>query len=43
MIIMDNKNIKNLRPSEKLIVEFTRYNIIRYKRAIKTFKKYGIK
>tara|TARA_R110002096_G_scaffold374791_1_gene568499 strand:+ start:89 stop:571 length:483 start_codon:yes stop_codon:yes gene_type:complete len=38
-----NKNIKNLRPSEKLIVEFTRYNIIRYKRAIKTFKKYGIK
>ncbi len=38
-----NKNIKNLRPSEKLVIEYTRYNVLRYKRALKTFAKYGIK
>jgi len=38
-----NKNVKNLRPSEKLVIEFTRYNVLRYKRALKTFARYGIK
>lgn len=38
-----NKNIKNLRPSEKLVIEYTRYNVLRYKRALKTFARYGIK
>lgn len=38
-----NKNVKNLRPSEKLVIEFTRYNVLRCKRALKTFARYGIK
>ena len=38
-----NKNVKNLRPSEKLIIEYTRYNVLRYKRSLKTFARYGIK
>lgn len=38
-----NKNVKNLRPSEKLVIEYIRYNVLRYKRALKTFARYGIK
>ena len=37
------KKIKNLRPSEKLIIEYSRYNILRCKRALTNFKRYGIK
>jgi hypothetical protein len=34
---------KNIRPSEKLIIEYTRYNIQRIERGLKNIKKYGIK
>ena len=37
------KKIKNLRPSEKLIIEYSRYNILRCKRGLTNFKRYGIK
>jgi len=42
-LISPQTQIKNLRPSEKLIIEYTRYNILRYKRGLKNFKRYGIK
>ena len=38
-----NSKIRNIRPSEKLIVEYIRYNVLRCERGIKTFKRYGIK
>lgn len=34
---------KNIRPSEKLIIEYTRYNILRCKRGLTNFKRHGIK
>ena len=40
---LPNKKIKNLRPSEKLIIEYTRYNILRCKRGLLNFKRNGIK
>ena len=38
-----NSKIRNIRPSEKLCVEYIRYNVLRCERGVKTFKKYGIK
>jgi len=38
-----NSKIRNIRPSEKLIVEYIRYNVLRCERGLKTFKRYGIK
>ena len=38
-----NSKIRNIRPSEKLIIEYIRYNVLRCERGVKTFKKYGIK
>ena len=38
-----NSKIKNIRPSEKLCVEYTRYNVDRCERGVKFFKRYGIK
>jgi hypothetical protein len=35
--------VKNLRPSEKLIIEYTKYNILRCKRGLTNFKRHGIK
>ena len=43
MKVKTPKKIKNIRPSEKLIIEYSRYNILRYQRGLKNFKKYGIK
>ena len=38
-----NSKIRNIRPSEKLCVEYIRYNVQRCERSIKNFKRYGIK
>jgi hypothetical protein len=38
-----NSKIRNIRPSEKLCVEYTRYHVQRCERGLKTFKRYGIK
>ena len=38
-----NSKIRNIRPSEKLIIEYIRYNVQRCERGLKTFKRYGIK
>jgi hypothetical protein len=38
-----NSKIRNIRPSEKLCVEYIRYNVQRCERGLKTFKRYGIK
>ena len=38
-----NSKIRNIRPSEKLCVEYIRYNVQRCERVLKTFKRYGIK
>lgn len=38
-----NSKIRNIRPSEKLCVEYIKYNVQRCERGLKTFKKYGIK
>jgi len=42
-LIEPDKKIKNLRPSEKLIIEYTRYNILRCKRGLMNFKRNGIR
>jgi len=42
-LILPQTQIKNLRPSEKLIIEYIRYNILRCKRGLTNFKRYGIK
>ena len=42
-LIEPDKKIKNLRPSEKLIVEYTRYNVLRIKRGLMNFKRNGIR
>jgi hypothetical protein len=38
-----NSKIRNIRPSEKLCVEYIRYNVLRCERSLKAFKRYGIK
>ena len=38
-----NSKIRNIRPSEKLCIEYIRYNVQRCERGLKTFKRYGIK
>ena len=38
-----NSKIRNIRPSEKLIIEYIRYNVQRCQRGLKNFKRYGIK
>ena len=38
-----NSKIRNIRPSEKLCVEYIRYHVQRCERGLKTFKRYGIK
>ncbi len=38
-----NSKIRNIRPSEKLCVEYIRYNVSRCERSLKAFKRYGIK
>ena len=42
-LIQPQTQVKNLRPSEKLIIEYSRYNILRCKRGLTNFKRYGIK
>lgn len=42
-LVEPDKKIKNLRPSEKLLIEYTRYNILRCKRGLMNFKRNGIK
>lgn len=38
-----NSKIKNIRPSENLIIEYIKYNTSRLGRGIKNIKRYGIK
>ena len=42
-LIQPQTQVKNLRPSEKLIIEYTKYNILRCKRGLTNFKRHGIK
>ena len=42
-LIQPQTQVKNLRPSEKLIIEYSKYNILRCKRGLTNFKRYGIK
>ena len=42
-LILPQTQVKNLRPSEKLIIEYTKYNILRCKRGLTNFKRHGIK
>ena len=42
-LILPQTQVKNLRPSEKLIIEYSRYNILRCKRGLTNFKRHGIK
>ena len=42
-LIKPQTQVKNLRPSEKLIIEYSKYNILRCKRGLTNFKRYGIK
>ena len=42
-LILPQTQIKNLRPSEELIIQYTKYNILRCKRGLTNFKRHGIK
>ena len=42
-LIQPQTQVKNLRPSEKLIIQYTKYNILRCKRGLTNFKRHGIK
>ena len=42
-LILPQTQVKNLRPSEELIIQYTKYNILRCKRGLTNFKRHGIK